>query len=87
MKKCLVVLISFALTAGVFAVDFKTADKDGDGKVSKEEFTGGKEKLEKKFKKLDKDGDDALSEEEFKAGEKKGKKKGKKDKKKKDDAK
>ena len=83
MKKCLVVLTTFALAAGAFAADFKTTDKDGDGKVSKEEFTGGKAKLEKKFKKLDKDGDDSLTEEEFKAGEKKAKGK-KKDKKKKE---
>ena len=69
MKKCLVVLTMFALATGTFAApkDFKSFDKDKDGKLSKEEFTKGNEKKEKAFKKLDKDEDGSLSEEEFKA--------------------
>ncbi len=69
MKKYLVVLTMFALASGAFAAKkyFKSLDKDGDGKVSKEEFTGGNEKKEKAFKKLDKDEDGSLNEEEFKA--------------------
>lgn len=74
MKKCLVVLTTFALAAGAFAADFKTTDKNDDGKVSKEEFAGDDKKLAKKFKKLDKDSDGSLSEDEFKASMKKKKK-------------
>lgn len=82
MKKCLVVLTMFALVSGAFAakkapVDFKSLDKDSDGKVSEEEFTGGDEKKAKAFKKLDKDADGSLSEEEFKATMKEKKKKNK----------
>ncbi len=49
---------------------FKALDKDGDGKLSKEEFVGKKEgeqkeKAEKLFSKKDKDGDGSLSLEEF----------------------
>ncbi|MCM8543412.1 MAG: EF-hand domain-containing protein [Lentisphaeraceae bacterium] len=77
MKKCIAILVLLGFVASVSAApkDFKSVDKDGDGKVSKEEFTGGNEKKEKAFKKLDKDADGSLSEEEFKATMKKKKKK------------
>ena len=76
MKKCLVILTVLALASSAFAApkDFKSFDKDEDGKLSKEEFTKGNEKKEKAFKKLDKDGDGSLSEEEFKAMKSKKKK-------------
>jgi Ca2+-binding EF-hand superfamily protein len=51
------------------AVDtFKSLDKDGDGKLSLDEFKAGKtdaQQAEKSFKALDKDNDGALSKEEF----------------------
>lgn len=52
---------------------FSMMDKDGNKKLSLDEFVGKKknekkEKAEKRFKKLDKDSDSALSLEEFKAG-------------------
>jgi Ca2+-binding EF-hand superfamily protein len=55
---------------------FKMADKDGDGKLSQEEFIGkrsGEKKAmaEKQFARRDKDGDKFLSLEEFKAMPKK----------------
>ena len=55
---------------------FKKRDKDGDGKVSLEEFVGkrkdeAKEKAEKQFKRKDKDSDGFLTLEEFKAKPKK----------------
>ena len=49
---------------------FKTADANGDGKVSEEEFLAGKkdaEKAKEQFKGLDKDGDGSLTLEEFSA--------------------
>jgi hypothetical protein len=51
-------------------------DKDGDKKLSLDEFIGKKkddmkEKATKRFSKLDKDSDEFLSLEEFKAGQKK----------------
>ena len=57
---------------------FKAKDKDGDGKLSKDEFVGNpkkqaaRDKLEAAFKKLDKDGDGFLTSEEFKAKPAKG---------------
>jgi hypothetical protein len=55
---------------------FAKADKNGDQKLSLEEFVGKrtdekKEKATKRFGKLDKDGDKSLSLEEFKATPKK----------------
>ncbi|MCM8543410.1 MAG: EF-hand domain-containing protein [Lentisphaeraceae bacterium] len=77
MKKCIIVLAFLALVSSASAApkDFKSVDKDKDGKISKEEFTGGNAKKEKAFKKLDKDKDDSLSEEEYKATMKEKKKK------------
>ena len=74
MKKCIVVFAFIALVSTAAAKEFKDFDKDGDGKISKEEFTGGNEKKGKMFDKLDKDKDGSLSEEEFKATMKKKKK-------------
>jgi Ca2+-binding EF-hand superfamily protein len=55
---------------------FKKLDKDGNGSLSLEEFTGKRdaEKAKAIFAKKDKDGDGALSLEEFSAGGKKKKK-------------
>jgi EF-hand domain pair len=58
---------------------FEKADKNGDKKLSLEEFLGKrtgemKEKATKRFKKLDKDGDESLTLEEYKAAVKKKKK-------------
>ena len=56
---------------------FEKADKNGDDKLSLDEFLGKrtedakKEKATKRFHKLDKDGDDFLTLEEYKAGGKK----------------
>lgn len=55
---------------------FAKADKDGDLKLSLDEFIGKKmneqkEKATKRFAKLDKNGDEFLSLEEFKAAQKK----------------
>ena len=54
---------------------FSKFDKDGDGKLSLEEFIGKKEgeakdKATKRFAKLDKNSDKSLSLDEFKAGAK-----------------
>jgi len=49
---------------------YKTADSNGDGKVSEEEFLVGKkdaEKAKEQFKALDKDSDGSLTLEEFSA--------------------
>jgi hypothetical protein len=58
---------------------FAKADKNGDQKLSLEEFLGKrtgdmKEKATRRFGKLDKDGDESLTLEEFKAVPKKKKK-------------
>lgn len=55
---------------------FARMDKDGDKKLTLEEFLGKKkdemkEKATKRFSKLDKDSDEFLSWEEFQAGQKK----------------
>ncbi len=55
---------------------FKKMDKDGNGKLSLEEFVGKrtgekKERAEKVFKRKDKDGDGSLTFEEFKPKKKK----------------
>lgn len=55
---------------------FSRLDKDGDKKLSKDEFVGKKQdekkaKAEKRFGRLDKDSDGFLSLEEFKAAGKK----------------
>lgn len=57
---------------------FKKMDKDGDGKISLQEFQGKRDgdkaaAAEKRFKALDKDNDGSLSLEEFKARGKKAK--------------
>jgi hypothetical protein len=57
---------------------FAKADKDGDKKLSLEEFLGkrsgdAKEKATKRFEKGDKDGDKSLSLDEFKGLQKKAK--------------
>jgi len=52
-----------AMTAEELAARFKEQDKNGDGKVTKEEFPGAPER----FARLDKDGDGAISPDEFKA--------------------
>jgi len=62
------------------AAMFKKLDKNGDGKLSLEEYRGKAKgdraaKVEARFKKLDKDGDGALTIEEFKGGAGGGKKK------------
>ena len=59
---------------------FKKLDKDGNGKLTLEEFKGKRtgekaEAAEKRFKRLDKDGDGSVTLEEFKAAFKKKKKK------------
>jgi len=61
---------------------FKKMDKDGNGKLTREEFVGkkkdeAKEKAEKRFDRADKDKDGSLTLEELKAArQKKGGKKG-----------
>ena len=55
---------------------FAKLDKDGDGKLTEEEYVGKKtgekaDKAKERFAKLDKDGDKSLSKEEFLAGVKK----------------
>ena len=52
-----------AMTADEIAARFKEQDKNGDGKVTKEEFPGATER----FARLDKDGDGAITPDEFKA--------------------
>ena len=94
MKKILSILllaaVSFGVAGVVSAADkpkdkpdaaarFKKIDKDGNGKVSLEEFVGKKEgdkktAAEKAFGKKDKDGDGSLTLEEFSAKPKKKKK-------------
>jgi hypothetical protein len=74
----------FGLQAPSFAADekpdldtvFKKADKDGDGKLTIEEFVGKREgekadKAKETFAKLDKDSDGKLTLEEFKNRKKK----------------
>jgi hypothetical protein len=94
MKSWIVYAVAFVLALGVgslgFAAQdkkdkpkpedqFKKMDKDGNGKLSLDEFVGKKKdekktKAEEAFKKMDKDNDSSLSLEEFTA---KGKKKDK----------
>lgn len=55
------------------AAAFKALDKNGDGKLSKDEYVGkkkgeGKTKAEDEFKKLDANSDGSLSLDEFKPG-------------------
>ena len=90
MKKLLTWGLLFAFTAGVFATPvaaqdekkgdpearFKRLDKDGDGKLTLEEFKGNRtgekaEQAEKQFKRIDKDGDSKLTLDEYKAGQRK----------------
>jgi Ca2+-binding EF-hand superfamily protein len=85
MKKLLAFALAFCLCAPVFAADkpkaspeetFAKLDKDGDKKLSKEEFVGKRKgdkatSAEAMFKKKDKDNDGFLTLEEFKAGGKK----------------
>lgn len=87
MKKFLALAIAFGLTSPAFSADkpkptpedqFKKMDKDGNGKISFDEFKGKREgdKLaaaEKQFKAKDKNSDGSLDLEEFKAGGKKAK--------------
>merc|ERR1712173_35568 len=44
---------------------FTRADKDGDGKLSFEEFMGEETPLERLFRSMDKDGDGSVTKEEF----------------------
>lgn len=80
MKKCIVIFALLAFVVSAAAAEkkgpksFADLDADKDGKLSKEEFTGGNEKKGKLFDKLDKDKDGSLSEEEYKAIMKKKKK-------------
>ena len=79
-------LLGGALLAGVPAAaqkkgadperQFRKADRNGDGKVTLEEFKGKGDntKREKAFRKRDNNGDGALSLEEFTAAGQKGKK-------------
>jgi Ca2+-binding EF-hand superfamily protein len=61
-KAVLLELRDFGEQAKKKAVErFKAMDKDGDGKVSREEFTGPKPR----FDELDRDGDGFLSQQEF----------------------
>lgn len=89
MKKILAVAVLAGFLAGTFAPTadaaekdgkkrdpeavFKKLDKDGDGKLTFDEYKGkaeGKkaEAAEKRFKKMDTNEDQALSLDEFKAG-------------------
>lgn len=87
MKSIITILSVLAIAAGVQAADakggakgkgkgdpaaaFAKLDKNGDGKISKEEFmaspaaTKDAAKAEESFKKRDKNGDGSLSKEEF----------------------
>ncbi len=65
--------LAVAQDAGKAEEAFKKIDKNGDGKLTLDEFKDGKEgkKLEgaeKRFKAMDKDSDGSVSLEEFKAG-------------------
>ncbi|MFQ5731505.1 MAG: EF-hand domain-containing protein [Planctomycetaceae bacterium] len=96
MRKLLMLGLLAAFTAGVLADTgfaakkkkkkrtdeqiFARLDKDGDKKVTEEEFVGkrtGKKaaRAKKRFSKIDKNGDGSLTLEEFKARKKKKKKK------------
>lgn len=92
LSMVLLAVISFGVTGFVNAADekpkkkpdaaarFKKMDKDGDGKLSLEEFIGKregekKEAAEKVFNRKDKDSDGSLTVEEFSATPKKKKKK------------
>lgn len=82
MKRLMMLALCFAFAAPVMAADkpkrdpeaaFKKLDKNGDGKVSKEEFTAKAKdaaKADKAFAKLDKNGDGFLTLEEFKGAKK-----------------
>lgn len=82
MKRLMILALCLGFATPVIAADkpkrdpeaaFKKLDKNGDGKVSKEEFTAKAKdaaKAEKAFAKLDKNGDGSLSLEEFKGSKK-----------------
>jgi Ca2+-binding EF-hand superfamily protein len=89
MRKILAAVAILGLASGTFAFAqdagkaeeaFKKLDKNGDSKLTLEEFKEGAKdatKAEGRFKRIDKDGDGNVTLEEFKAGF--GKKKDKKD--------
>ena len=85
MKKFLALVLAGGLCLPVIAQEkkekspedlFKAMDKNGDGKLSKEEYVGAAEgekktKKEDRFAALDTNKDGSLSLDEFKAGQKK----------------
>jgi Ca2+-binding EF-hand superfamily protein len=85
MKKFLVMIVAVGLCLPLVAQEkkaktpeeqFAAMDKNGDKKLSKEEYLGNSEgekrtKKEDRFKNLDKNSDNYLSLEEFQAGVKK----------------
>jgi len=85
MKKFLALVLAAGVCMPVMAQEkkektpeeaFKALDKNGDGKLSKEEYVGNAEgekktKKEDRFKALDTNNDGSLSLDEFKAGQKK----------------
>lgn len=96
MRKLLALVLVGGLSAGVFAAEkgdkkkggekmspeaaFKARDKNGDGKISKEEYLGKldgdkKAAAEKRFAASDKNGDGSLDQAEFTASMSGGKKK------------
>jgi hypothetical protein len=96
MSKLLALVLVGGLAAGAFAAEkgdkkapaspeaaFKAKDKDGNGKLSKDEFVGKldgdkKAAAEKRFASADKNGDGSLDATEFAAAMAGGKKKDKK---------
>lgn len=86
MKKFITLVLALTLVVGPVGIGmaqqkkktpeerFAALDKNGDKKLSEEEFIGKAEgdkaeAAKKRFKKVDKDGDGSVSLEEFKAGQ------------------
>ena len=80
MRKTLLVLLTLFVASAAYAQrPFEKVDKDGDGKLTIEEFLQGiktekHEGMSKTFAKRDKDGDGFLTADEFKSNSKKKKK-------------